>query len=240
VFEELTRRNVAEHVAAEIGRPRWRDARVRVVEVGGRRAILKDVHDRHPLFRLLFGRYVVAREHRMYRLLRGIEGVPRPYRMLDKDGFLVEYVDGIFLSARKVTEGLQVEPAFYDRCADLIRQLHARGVAHLDLRNKKNFLYGEGGRAYVVDFASAVRVPRWLPFRRFWVRALGSADWSGLYKMKRRVSPELLTDEERRRLERFERTRSILFPPALLARWIRRRMRKRRKARAAKRRTPST
>ncbi len=231
MFDDLTRGNVESCVVREIGRPKRRDARVRVVERDGSRAILKDVGDRSVLFRALFGRRVLAREFRLYRALAGVEGVPRAYRMLDRDGFLLEYIDAEPALARQQRGG-ELGAEFYERCLRVVGALHDRGVLHLDLRNKKNFLIDKEGRAYVVDFASAVRLPRWLPLRRVWVRLFGAADRAGVLKMKRRLSPELLSEAERRALRRFEVVRTLLFPPVLLVKAVRRLVRERRKKRA--------
>lgn len=228
MFDDLTRENIERYVVLEIGRPKWRDARVRVIEHDGQRAILKDVSDRGTLFRTVFGRRVIAREFRLCRSLEGVEGVPRAYRMLDRDGFLMEFVDAEPALARQQRGG-KLGPDFYDRCLRVVEALHERGVLHLDLRNKKNFLIDESGRAYVIDFASAVRLPRWLPLHRVWVRLFGAADRAGVLKIKRRLSPELLSEAERRSLHRFELVRTLLFPPILLIKAVRRLVRERRK-----------
>ena len=234
MFEDLTRENVEQYVIRQIGRPAWRDALVKVIERDGERAILKDVRCRNFLCRFTFGRRLIAREFRFYKLLDGVEGVPRAYRMLDKDGVLVEYIDGMPLTQKRLRSGLKVLPEFYDRCMAVIGALHERGIAHLDLRNKKNILFVRGNRPYLVDFASAVHLPGWLPFRRRLIALLGRFDRAGVFKLKRRISPKLLTKEESRFLTRFERTRAVLFPPALLAQWIRRAVRNRRIARRKK------
>jgi len=230
VFDPLTRENIGQYVVGEIGRPKGRDARVRIVECGGRRAILKDVHDSHRLFRFLLGRRFIRREFRICRRLDGVRGVPHAYRMLDKDAFLAEYVPGSPLSRVDVAAGKKVPPEFYDRSFELVAELHRRGVVHMDLRNRKNFLFTPEGEAYVVDFASALHLSRWLPFRSFWLRLFGSVDRAGVLKMKRRLSPELLTDDEAAELDRIERTRNILLPYERIRRWFRRSARNRRKA----------
>ncbi len=235
MFDDLTRENIERYVILEIGRPKWRDARVRVIERGGQRAILKDVSDRGMLFRALFGRRLIAREFRLCRSLGGIEGVPRAYRMLDRNGFLMEYVDAEPALSRQ-QQGAELGPEFYDRCLRVVEALHERGVLHLDLRNKKNFLIDGAGRAYVIDFASALRLPRWLPLRRVWMRLLGAADRAGVLKMKRRLSPELLSEAERGALRRFELVRTLLFPPILLVKAVRRLVREQRKNRRARNR----
>ena len=243
VFDKLSRENIEQYVVGEIGRAKWRDARIRIVECDGRRAILKDVRGSGPLFRFLFGRHVVAREFRMCKALDGIPGVPRAYRMLDKDGFLAEYIDGAPLSRKKIAAGWKVPDDLYDRCLRLVGELHARGIVHLDLRNKKNFLFtSESGGyrdVYVIDFASAMRIPRWFPFRSRLIALLGSSDRAGVLKMKRRHSPERLTDGERGFLTRFERVRAILLPHMWVLRTIRRARRERiKRARARKERGP--
>ncbi|MFH1732000.1 MAG: hypothetical protein ABIF82_10180 [Planctomycetota bacterium] len=226
-FDDLSRENIEQHVAGEIGRPKWRDARVRIIEIGGVRAILKDVHGRHALFRLTLGRRMLAREFRIYKLLDGVDGIPRAYGMIDRDGLLIEYVDGTYVSRKKIRRGEYVVPEdLYNRCFAAVDAMHERGVFHLDLRNRKNFLIGDGGQVHVIDFASAVRVPRWLPFRGSLMRLLSCFDRAGVLKMKRLLSPERLTEDEAGFLRRFERQRVILFPPLLVSRWLRRRKRR--------------
>ena len=227
-FESLSRENIDQHVVGELGRPSWRDARVLLIEIDGERAILKDVHGRHWLYRHTLGRRTLAREFRVYKLLEGIGGIPLVHGMIDRDGLLVEYVAGTYISRKKIRSGEYVVPEdLYGRCFAVVDAMHARGVFHLDLRNRKNFLIGEGGEVHVVDFASAVCVPRWVPFRGAVMRFFARFDRAGVLKMKRLLSPERLTEDEARFLTRFERWRTILFPPLLVSRWLRRRKRRR-------------
>ena len=226
-FENLTREKVERHVVRELARPQWRDARVRLIEVDGRRAVLKDVRDLPRVARAVFGRRALAREFRIYRRLEGVPGVPRALGMLDRDGLLIEYVDGSYVRRKKVRSGeVEVPADLYDRCFAAVDAMHERGVFHLDLRNRKNFVIDESGGVHVVDFASALYVPRWWPFRRATMRFLSSFDRSGVLKMKRLLTPERMTNEETLFLARFERRRLLLFPPLLIADWLRRRKRR--------------
>ena len=232
MFDELTRENVEDYVVGEIGRPAWSDARVRIVECDGHKAILKDVYDRHPLFRFTLGRRLISREYRKYKALDGLEGVPHVYRRLDRDAFLIEYIDAVPLSLKHIGPHRALTPELFEAYGRLIDALHARRIVHLDLRNKKNFMLGPNDEAYIVDFASAVRVPDWLPFRGWFMSVLGSSDQTGLLKVKRRLAPELLTDAESEALSRFETRRSIFLPHE----WVRGLIRRaRRNRRAAKR-----
>ena len=231
-FESLSREDIEQYVIGELGRPKWRDALIRIIEIDGVRAILKDVHGRHWFYRYTLGRWTLGRERYIYKLLEGIDGIPRMYGMIDRDGLLIEYVDGAHISRKKIHRGEYVVPEdLYDRCFAVLNAMHERGVFHLDLRNKKNFLMGEGGEVHVIDFASSYSLPRWLPFRGVLVRLLSWFDHAGVLKMKRAISPEWLTEDEARFLTRFERWRVVLFPPLLISLWYRRRRRRRRKSR---------
>jgi hypothetical protein len=231
VFDELTRENIEGRVVRRVGRPKWRDASVKVIEADGRRAILKDIGGRGWWFRVLFGRRLLARERRVLQRLDDVSGVPRAWRMLDRDGLLMEYIEGTYLSKKKVRSGeLEIPPDLYGRCLGLVAELHARGVFHLDLRNRKNFVFTADLEPHIVDFASAVCVPRRLPLRGPVTRLLGWVDRVGVLKMKRLLSPERLTEPERRDLRRFERLRSVLLPHTLVTRRIRRFLRRRRRA----------
>ena len=226
-FQSLSRENIEEYVVGELGTPKWRDARVRVIEVDGARAVLKDVHGRHWLYRHTLGCWALDREHYIYKLLEGIDGIPRTYGMIDRDGLLIEYVDGTYIWRKRVFSGDYVVPEdLYDRCFAVVDAMHDRGVFHLDLRNRKNFLISESGEVHVVDFASSCYVPRWVPFRGSLMRLLGRFDRAGVLKMKRLISPERLTEDEGRFLTRFERWCVICCPPLLISRWLRRRGRR--------------
>jgi hypothetical protein len=89
--------------------------------------------------------------------------------------------------------------------------MHARGVAHLDLRQKKNILIAE--RPYVIDFANAVLVRPDSPLRPLLPR-LKRVDESGLIKFKARNWPHLLTDADREFLKAHRDLRSFwIFSP---------------------------
>jgi RIO-like serine/threonine protein kinase len=228
MLDTLTRDNVDRFVVREIGRPRGRDARIRLIEIDGGRAILKDMAGSHRLFRALIGRGLIRREFRTLRRLDDLDGVPRAYRMLDRDAFLMEFVDGAPLSRRDAKTGrLQLTSEPFDRCLELVAAMHDRGVYHLDLRTCNNVVFDAELRPHLIDFASAVSIPRWL-IRSVVGRVLGAFDRAGILKTKRRLAPASVRADEERFLERFELWRTILWPPAAIGRWLRRRRRKRR------------
>jgi RIO-like serine/threonine protein kinase len=96
---------------------------------------------------------------------------------------------------------LQVET--FDRLAATVAAMHARGVVHLDLRQRRNVLVDDGGIPRVIDFSAALV----LPPGGWRLRRLAAVDVSGVLKYKRRFLPGSLTAEETERLRRVERWR---------------------------------
>lgn len=178
---------------------------VSVVLHEGRPAVLKDYRATPPFVRALLGPFLAHREFSILRRLEGIPGIPRAYRLLGGGrALLLEYVEGKTLGKFRPGE---LPDAVFERLSDTVRAMHRRGVAHLDLRQKKNIVVA-GDRPYLVDFASAVAVRGRLP------GVLRAVDESGLLKFKARNFPHLLTEEDRRRLASHRLLRRLwIFTP---------------------------
>lgn len=215
-FDTLTRENIDEYVVSTFGHPSPRDAAVKLIEFNGQKAIFKDLRPATRFSKFLFGRHALKNEYKTYQYLEGVPGIPRPYKLIDDEGFLIEYIN----CPRTVRKNLELHPDTFDNCAKIISGIHEKGVLHLDLRNRKNFLLGKDGSVHIIDFASALHVPDWLPLRKKIVRWLSVFDKSGILKMKRKLTPEKLTAEEQKWLKRYDLIRAIIFPPGIVLRWI--------------------
>src|SRR5699024_1680656 len=114
---------------------------------------------------------------------------------IDRRALLMEY-----LPARPWADARPGDDS-YARLAELIDTMHARGVAHCDLRAPSNVLADAEGRPCIVDFVARVRRGgRWnLPWNALHARFC-AADDSALVKLKHRFAPHLLTREEHRGL----------------------------------------
>jgi hypothetical protein len=154
-----------------------RNPDVSLVEHAGARFVVKDFAPRGALVRAWLGPWLLAREVRAYRALAGHPAVPRLLGRIDRLAFAVEYRPGRRLSRRLAG---RVPPGFVDALDGAVREMHARGVVHLDLRHRSNVLFGEHGAPVLIDFASALCFPpalRWLLPLFAWVDRRGVAKW---------------------------------------------------------------
>jgi hypothetical protein len=170
----------------------------------GEPAIVKD-YGRRPIWvRWTLGRWVTRREYCAYRLLQGIEGIPRLYGRIGPYGIALEYLGESRASACRPQ---QLPLGFFERLSTLVDAIHARGVAHGDLKRQTNILVTPHLEPYLIDFgASFVRGAPWNVVNRWIFHQLCRIDRNGIAKLKRRIAPEWLTPEEQQ---------SLTHPPLL-------------------------
>lgn len=149
----LSRERIAAHVLRVLEAGSSRDPVVSLVSDGERSFVVKDFAPRGPLVRWILGPFLVWRELRAYRALAGHPDVPRLLGRIDARAFALEYRPGLKMS-RRLAGTLPAD--FLPRLEAAIRQMHARGVAHLDLRHRSNVLADAAGRPVLIDFASAL------------------------------------------------------------------------------------
>lgn len=178
-------------------------AETRLVEADGRLWLEKTYRFRFWWGRAFdwLARRFVAHEMENARRLEGIEGIPGLTERVSENAFRREWIAGEDLKARK-RDGRPVSDAFFGQLADLLRAVHARGVAYNDLAKFDNVIVREDGRPALIDFQVSLRayegpsrplraISAWL------IRRLQREDWRHVYKHKRKLRPDQLTDEER-------------------------------------------
>ncbi|MCL5104360.1 MAG: hypothetical protein M1133_09635 [Armatimonadetes bacterium] len=171
---------------------------LRVVDLDGRRLIVKDFKRSDFLFRVIVGPILIRREFGALRKLRGVAGIPELVGKLDRYAFAIEHIRGT--SLEHVEQG-SLDNKFYVRLRTVIDDIHSRGVAHCDLRSRGNVMLGEDGRPYVVDFAACVYRGRGInPFFKWLFHQFVLADRNAVLRIKQRTSPELITDQDRAEL----------------------------------------
>jgi len=147
------------------------------------------------------GRAICRHEIGNLRHLQSLDQVPRYLGRYEDTGFFYEYIEGCSLDERPVLPG-----DFFERLEELIRSIHSRRVAYIDMNKRGNILLGEDNLPYMIDFQIACHIPRG--------EGLGGRIMDGLFslltkediyhlrKHQRRLAGEQLEPEQ---LEAFQR-----------------------------------
>jgi serine/threonine protein kinase len=170
------------------------------VEENGSKAVVKDFSKNGFLFRNIIGRFLIWRENKAYRRLRGLRGIPRFYHVIDGLAIVLEEISG------RNVEGLERENPlgetfFYD-LRQLVESVHGRGLAHCDLKRAPNILIGDNGMPYLVDWSASVSKSefKFFPLNNIYKRFLKD-DFNAITKIKLTHIPDKVSSEERRRYD---------------------------------------
>jgi hypothetical protein len=195
-----------------------------VVHVGDEDLVLKDYHHKKGAWRDLLGVTATSLEARALRALEGIQGVPQFRGRPDRFSVLMTYLTAD--RATRLDPRVNGNREFVEDLARIVREMHARGVVHLDLKHRSNVLVGEDGRPVVIDFESALTFDpkRW--YNRLLLRPLRKLDELALLNWKRRLCPAMLTQRQARQAKWLRRLGKLWLPRRLadgiLSIWARR------------------
>ncbi len=141
------------------------------------------------------GRWLTRRELTIYARLQGTPGIPQLIGAVGRNGFMHAFVPGHPLARRE-----RVPDAFFDELLALVRGLHARDIAYVDLNKRQNILLGDDGHPYLIDFQISLFLPpvgwRRLGPVRWLLRRFQHGDAYHCFKHKRRLRPDLMTPDE--------------------------------------------
>ncbi len=174
------------------------------VEIEGRSLMIKDVRQKNFFLRWTLGLWLIHKEWSIYSRLAGTQGIPRPVERVDRFAFAMEFIPG-----RSILRGEPLPPSFFRELERVLKEIHEKGVVHMDLRHKGNILVSEKGEPFLIDFNSSFAFKEKGFLRRYLFPLLRWVDYGGLLKLKRRVSPALMTSEELTFLRRFDRLRRL-------------------------------
>ncbi len=152
----------------------------------------------------IVGILLVSWEAFIYSRLKGISGIPVLTGRPDQCTLITSYMGGENL--RSTTR--KPDATYFEKLSSIIEQMHQRGVVHLDLRNRRNYGVDDRGLPYLVDFASCLYIPWPGRLKQF----LAKIDWMGFLKVKEKLNPEGISNEERSRLVLGETLSNIWLP----------------------------
>ena len=184
---------------------RFANARVERVRIDGTDWIFKDFASRAFVVRHTVGRFLLGREVRALRRLEGLSGIPSQAFRVDALSMAARFVPGRALAD---TPKGPFSTDFLLALEALLRQVHARGLVHLDTRGGGNLLIGPDGTPGIIDFQAALST-RWMP--RSLRRWLENMDLSGVYKKWQRWQPDTLGPARLEHLDRLNRWRRWWF-----------------------------
>lgn len=198
MFDELKLSNLPKKQCGIVRAPSGTRPAIRVVEKNGVRAVVKDYSANRFVFRNTVGRFLVWRESKAFRKLKGLRGVPTLYRVIDGLALVIEEIPG--RSLENLEKEVRLPESFFFALKTLVDEFHKRGVAHCDLKRAPNTLLGDDGQPYVIDWGASIsdgefRIsPLDLIFRRFILD-----DYMAIIKLKLRHIPDAVSQDERDR-----------------------------------------
>jgi len=195
----------------ELKKTRTYGPTVRLIEESGQAVVEKTYRDKALPVRLL-GRVLIFWERFIYSKLRGVEGIPELVPGADRFTLLTRFMGGTNLKDSPAAP----EAPYFDSLKSLIDHMHDRGVIHLDLRNRRNYGIDDAGKPYLVDFATCL----YIPWRGRMRKVFEAVDWMGFMKVKARIRPDLLSEEEGK-LSALGARLSSLWLPTKIVRLIR-------------------
>ncbi len=231
VFQQVRRENLERFLVGRIGGGTQGD--IYKVSVDGITAAVKDISTKNILIRLLIGRWLLSREFKIYQKLQGIPGIPRLIKIIDRDSFIFELIEGIPLS-RFAKDDPLLPPEFFNRLSELVQNIHARGVVHSDLKHKKNILVNKDYQPYLIDFgASWSAGASWNLPKRWLYNQFHQIDLNAVSKIRHRYIHGHPGTEDRKSILR----RNVMEKCSTIYQWFYRLIS--RKHKVKKRRRPS-
>jgi hypothetical protein len=125
---------------------------VRIETRAGRKIVVKDYGGVHNPVVRFYGCMTLRNEVRAYRRLAGVQGIPACYGITEAGCLELSYVEGRHLGLFKRRS---VPEAVFAELERILRAMHERGVANMDL-HRSNILVSDNGDVHVIDFAHAV------------------------------------------------------------------------------------
>jgi serine/threonine protein kinase len=123
----------------------------------------------------------IRHEYQAYRRLAGLPGFATCHGLIDHQHLALEFIPGqAFRDAELGDRG-----GFFTALLEAIQAMHARGVAHGDLKRKDNLRVCEDGHPVILDFGTATLTrPGFHPLRQRLFEFIRQTDLNAWIKLK--------------------------------------------------------
>jgi hypothetical protein len=199
----FTRKDIVSGKVDILSKGRWANADLYLFSQGMQRWVIKDFAPCPPFIRKTWGRAIARREYQAFTKLKGIPGIPESTFLMDDYAVCYRFIEGRTL---KDTPPEAVSHDFFFKLEDLVAQMHARNLVHLDIRNRRNILVTDAGEPALLDFQTSLNLEYMPGFLR---NLLKDIDFSGVYKSWNNTQPETLDPVRKARLATINNKRSL-------------------------------
>ncbi|MDB4533871.1 hypothetical protein N9242_03295 [Vicingaceae bacterium] len=133
------------------------------------------------------GWLLARRENKMFARLRDVANVPAGCGGVILHGKRLSNVSAHqFIEGETLRIGTSVGDSFFDELDCVLRQLHRRNIAYVDLHKCENVIVGKDGKPYLIDFQISLYLPPIWPLTAI-MRVFQQCDLYHVAKMKLRV-----------------------------------------------------
>jgi RIO-like serine/threonine protein kinase len=159
---------------------------------GFREAAIKDFSGTPKFFRTFVAPLLIAREIKVLRWLDGAPGIPKYLGRIDRYAFAMQFIEGTPISNFHKGE---LGQETFDKIQTAIDAMHARGVAHGDIKRRSNLIMDKQGEIWIIDFAASIIGRN--PLTKKLMDMLSEVDNKSVPRLKKFVAPELMTEEDK-------------------------------------------
>ena len=205
MVKPFTRKDLATGEYEIIVKGRWGNADLYQYQNGKDIWVVKDFSPCPPFIRKTWGRFMVKREFKALKKLKGIAGIPAEPFLMDVYAVCYRYQPGTIL---KDMTPESIGEDFFSEFENLVNLMHQRNMVHLDIRNQRNILVTDKGKPALLDFQSSLNLentPRALH------KIMKDIDISGVYKNWSKKKPDSLDSRRRAHLEALNKKRFLWF-----------------------------
>ena len=141
------------------------------------------------------GEALCSHEISILRRLKHLDQTPRFLDTFSPAGFLYRYIEG-----ETIDRCQNLPDDFFDQLLNLLEKVHCENIVYLDMNKKSNIILGRDRKPYLIDFQISQHIDRniliFSSLSSYLRQIMERADRYHLFKHKRRLQPELLTDQQ--------------------------------------------